>query len=614
MPQPEYSKKLYNFFSFRGLSMQQRLPLFICLLLFCIIAAFTIISYIGVRKAAMNSGTERLTTLTDQLSTMFGQSAPNLLAATHSAAGQTPVVSFMRSGKVQADSAVTTLLQKLRPDSSWVLAELVNSSNEVVFQSCLPGVTINLDRDSVISYLSPGPDSSKIGKLYGLHDSVYYPIIASITDNKRVIGYLIRWRLQRATPKAISQFSQLIGSDAKLIIGNIDGSLWTDLTRPVPAPPVNSHELKNISEYSRAGQDRMIASLRPVPKTPWLVLVEFPRKIVVQSAHSFLKWIIIVGVSLILIGFFSAWLLSRKITQPIKNLTVAASAIASGDFSQKVEINRTDEIGKLGRAFNTMMIQIGNAQNILEKKVQQRTAQLEESNKELEAFSYSVSHDLRAPLRIINGYSEIISTDYSDRLDCEGKRMLGIITENAKKMGNLIDDLLNLSRLGRKEMLYHRVDMNNLVASAIEQQALFKPHVPAINVGILESAYCDSTLIRQVWINLISNAVKYSANRDKPLIEINSFRKENEIIYRIKDNGVGFSMEYADKLFGVFQRLHNMSEFEGTGVGLALVHRIITKHDGRVWAEAEENKGAVFYFSLPDKKEHYIKTSKDQKQ
>lgn len=235
----------------------------------------------------------------------------------------------------------------------------------------------------------------------------------------------------------------------------------------------------------------------------------------------------------------------------------------------------------------------------LEQKVTERTAQLETVNKELEAFSYSVSHDLRAPLRIIDGYTEIIVSDYGSKLDEEGNRLVGVVTSNVRRMGQLIDDLLNLSRQGRKELNFRLINMAELVKSVIAEQDIAKTSQSIIQIGKLEPAYCDSSLIRQVWINLISNAIKYSGGKDNPGIEIDSVKSGNEIIYSIKDNGVGFDMQYADKLFGVFQRLHKTTEFEGTGVGLALVHRIITRHGGRVWAEAAVDKGATFYFSLP---------------
>jgi len=230
------------------------------------------------------------------------------------------------------------------------------------------------------------------------------------------------------------------------------------------------------------------------------------------------------------------------------------------------------------------------------KKLEEELKQL---NKELESFTYSISHDLRAPLRIMNGYAGIIKDEYCDKLDDDAIRMLNNIIKNANRMGQLIDDLLNFSRLGRKELVRHVTDMNTLVQEIINEQLKLEPGEKyKIITGELGKAFCDSSLIRQVWQNLVSNAFKYSRRQAEPVIEINCEMKEKENVYSIKDNGAGFDMSYYDKLFAVFQRLHKVTEYEGTGVGLALVQKIIHKHDGRVWAESEINRGAAFYFSL----------------
>lgn len=235
----------------------------------------------------------------------------------------------------------------------------------------------------------------------------------------------------------------------------------------------------------------------------------------------------------------------------------------------------------------------------LEQKVIERTAQLEAVNKELESFSYSVSHDLRAPLRAIDGYARIIEEDYFKLFDDEGKRLFSVIQYNAKKMGSLIDDLLSFSRLGRKDLNKMKVNMNELVEGAILELEKSVKHNARIKLGELGTAAVDYGLISQVMVNLISNAIKYSSKNPQPQISINADRRVNEVIYSVADNGVGFDMKYAGKLFGVFQRLHSEADFEGTGVGLAIVQRIINKHGGRVWAEAKPNAGATFYFSLP---------------
>jgi PAS domain S-box-containing protein len=237
----------------------------------------------------------------------------------------------------------------------------------------------------------------------------------------------------------------------------------------------------------------------------------------------------------------------------------------------------------------------------LEQRVIERTAQLEVANKELEAFSYSVSHDLRTPLRAIDGFSLILLEDYNDKLDYEGKRLLNVVRNNTTRMSNLIDDILRLSRTGRIEMFYTEIDIEGIIREILEQ---LKPQIEkqstTIKLNSLPRAFCDRILIRQVFENLILNALKFSGKKDAAMIEIGGKIEDQNIMYYIKDNGVGFDMNYVDKLFGVFQRLHRVDEFEGTGIGLAIVKRIITRHGGTVWAEGEIDKGATFYISIPN--------------
>lgn len=228
----------------------------------------------------------------------------------------------------------------------------------------------------------------------------------------------------------------------------------------------------------------------------------------------------------------------------------------------------------------------------LEERVKLRT-------EELEAFSYSVSHDLRAPLRAVNGYARVLEEDYDSVFDLEGKRLLMVIQENAMKMGRLIDDLLSFSRLGKKETVPTFINMDDLFASAWAEINKSAGTRARLIISPLHAIVADKTLIYQVAINLLSNASKYSAKVDNPVIKVESGVESGEVVYSVSDNGVGFDNKYVHKLFGVFQRLHSNEEFEGTGVGLALVKRIINKHGGRVWAKGEENKGATFYFSLP---------------
>ena len=227
--------------------------------------------------------------------------------------------------------------------------------------------------------------------------------------------------------------------------------------------------------------------------------------------------------------------------------------------------------------------------------------ELKKAQEELEAFSYSVSHDLRAPIRAINGYTQILMEDHIDKIDEDGKSMFNAIIKNSNKMGVLIDDLLAFSKLGRKQVSSTNINMTALVNAVIADLSFEKGENPPIfELDELAPSNGDPSLIKQVWINLISNAIKYSKYKSETRIKITSVTKKDKIIYSIKDWGSGFDMAYYDKLFGVFQRLHSQEEFSGTGIGLAIVQKIVNRHYGTVWAESKLDAGAKFYFSLPD--------------
>jgi light-regulated signal transduction histidine kinase (bacteriophytochrome) len=235
----------------------------------------------------------------------------------------------------------------------------------------------------------------------------------------------------------------------------------------------------------------------------------------------------------------------------------------------------------------------------LEQRVVERTAQLEASNKELEAFTYSVSHDLRAPLRHVAGFAKMLVEEYQATLDENAQHYLQRVSEGVQRMGQLVDDLLNLARVGRKELGLQVTGLSSIVQEVIAE---LKPETEGRQVewkiGELPFVECDPALIKQVFQNLLSNALKFTRPRMPAVIEVGQREEDGKNTVFVRDNGVGFSMKYADKLFGVFQRLHRAEDFEGTGVGLATVQRIVAKHGGRIWAEAELDKGATFYFTV----------------
>jgi signal transduction histidine kinase len=319
-------------------------------------------------------------------------------------------------------------------------------------------------------------------------------------------------------------------------------------------------------------------------------------------------WIILlVLVTSVAGAFVLAEVLQWRISAPILALALTAKMVSeSKDYTVRTVVHTRDELGLLAEAFNAMLSQIQerdaalrNLNEELEQRVQERTAELRAANRELEAFSYSVSHDLRAPLRAITGFSRILLEDYAPQLPDEAQHYLKIVDNGGQHMGQLIDDLLTFSRLGRMELRKQPVATADLVRQVLaDLQAEKSGRQVEITLGDLRPCRAEPSLLRQVFVNLLQNALKYSSNREVAHIEVGCRERDGEQVYFVKDNGVGFDMQYAQKLFGVFQRLHRAEEYEGTGVGLAIVQRIVDRHGGRVWAEAALDQGATFYFTL----------------
>ncbi|MCF8104438.1 MAG: HAMP domain-containing protein [Desulfohalobiaceae bacterium] len=293
-------------------------------------------------------------------------------------------------------------------------------------------------------------------------------------------------------------------------------------------------------------------------------------------------------------------------------LSSAEESLRTGE-TQRNTVTMTTTFGKwvhLDCRFSTfrmksdthLLLLLNDITGLKEKEttLKRKTGQLQAANKELEAFAYSVSHDLRAPLRAIDGYTRILEEDYTPVLDDEGRRLLGVVCSEAFRMGQLIDALLSYSRLGRAELQYSEIDVGVLAHSIFYELTTSKDRERIVfQAKNIPRAQGDPSLMRQVWTNLIANAVKYTSKRDQAVITVSGEGIGDEIVYSIRDNGAGYDMQFADKLFGVFQRLHSQKEFEGTGVGLAIVQRAVMRHGGRVWAEGKIENGAAFFFSLP---------------
>jgi light-regulated signal transduction histidine kinase (bacteriophytochrome)/HAMP domain-containing protein len=336
----------------------------------------------------------------------------------------------------------------------------------------------------------------------------------------------------------------------------------------------------------------------------------------------------VVLIAAMLVAFFMSSWMQNIVTRPILAIAqIAREVVEQRDYSRRAAKMSADEVGTLVESFNDMLAEIerrtqeleasnrkleqeaqerGRAEQEilrlnteLEARVRERTTQLETANRELEAFSYSVSHDLRAPLRAIDGFSQALSEDFPEHLPEEARRYLARIRSSAQRMGQLIEDLLNLARVSRGTLARRAVDVSQLARQVVGELQQREPD-RKVEVSVWDGmrAEADSRLLRAALENLVGNAWKFTSKAEKAHIEIGALRDGESMTFFVRDNGAGFNMTYANKLFGAFQRLHSVNEYTGTGIGLATVQRIVHRHGGRIWAEAEVDKGAVFFFTL----------------
>lgn len=601
-------KQEQRYFFFRPISIQYRLPLFICILLTTVVLVFSWFSYLGVKDAAMATGTERLTTLVDKLSVIFKGSVDQFAAATAKVSLDSTVKEYLNSPRSETRLKTLVLFRDfLKKDTTNKGIELLNDKRESVLRAggtrfpVKPGI---LYTDAVASK----QNFSGVGRIIVLNKQMYFPVLVSVVSQSKVLGYIVNWKHLYATQQSIDQFGQLLGSNGKVYFGNDDGVFWTNLIKPVPKPPVSLSQLHKVALYSRMPGEPLLGSARKIANSRWLVLVELSGASFQETADNFLKRVITIGLLLIAAGSLGAWLMSRNITRPLKELGRAASAIADGNYSVFVHVDRQDELGKVAESFNIMSVRVRAAQENLEQQVEQTIKELQsaitdiedqkESDKKKDEFISIASHELKTPLTTIKAFFQLAAKEISP--DSKPFQLVGNASRQLMRMERLIGDLLDVSKINAGKMQYYLEDFNfqDLLTEATGSvQEIYPDHQLVLERNVSATVTADRHRIEQVIVNLLTNAIKYSPGKNKVLIY--SELRGSFLYVSIEDFGIGIAEKHFGELFSRFYRVDFEHRFQGLGLGLFISAEIIKRHGGSIHVQSKQGKGSVFTFQLP---------------
>ena len=443
------------------------------------------------------------------------------------------------------------------------------------------------------------PDSLNVGALRRIGGRIGMPFVVRVTArDSSAVGYLTLWRGLRQGATA-DQLSALIGTDARVYWGNSRGDLWVDLAGKEKVFPTTLPINGEVIQYQRDSVTPVLTAARSIAGTPWAVAVSMPDSAIMAPADTFLSNSIFLGSILVVLSTLAAWGMSRRITTPLSELTAATTAVAAGDHTQTVRSDRTDEIGQLAESFNRMVANVDAAHQTLEGKVRVRTLELQERNEELEAFAHSVSHDLRAPLRAMHGFSQALLEDCKDQLSADGLQYVTRIAAAAHRMDLLTQDLLAYSRVSRTEMPLSAVELGPVVSSAVSQlEADVHARSAHVAVAELPRALAHRPVLEQVIANLVSNGLKFVPKDRKPELRISAEQGNGRVRISVVDNGIGIDPQHHHRIFSVFERLHANDQYPGTGIGLAIVRKGVERMGGHVGVESTLGEGSRFWIEL----------------
>jgi signal transduction histidine kinase len=590
--------------STKGMSIQQKLPLLVSGFLLLVIVLYSWASYATVRAASMDVARQRLLSLTGQIAQIYDQNVKTETKNAHALVNDTAVRRFVESsGRLSTDAAMKILRTGGRNPDLTFRMNILDASGAPILDIPSGPLERHEELAGEIARAAVGPDFAAVGRFRLINDTLVAPIVAAVLDGTRTVGYVVRWRrIASATQAARDQLSTLLGGNAKMYFGNDHGDIWTDLTAATPKPPgQDSFKLGQIREYTRPGGTPVYGTERALTNVPWLVLIEFSRQSVMAPADAFLRRAVFIGMFVLLIGALVVWVVSRSITRPLVDLTEAASALAGGNFSTVVQSTRHDELGELSRAFNTMTQRVHESQAGLETKVRERTEELRDRNGELETYAHSISHDLRAPLRAMHGFSQALLEDCGPQLDDVGKDYAERVVAGARRMDALIQDLLAYSRASRSDMGLASVELDEAVRDALSQvegdvassggSVRVSPGLPVVRAHRV-------ALVQSV-ANLLANGLKFVPKGRKPELKVRAERENGITRLWVEDNGIGIDPSHHERVFGVFERLHQSENYPGTGIGLAIVRKSVERMGGRVGLESTVGEGSRFWIELP---------------
>ncbi len=554
-------------------------------------------------------GAERVSTLADKLSEIFKASVDGFAAKMQVVAGQKSVIDLLKSKEPDTRGQVIELFNNFRKnDTLTQLIALLDSQKRTLVRVGDEKLNLKFEIDSLSERTAGKLSYINVGRFVPYKNAIYFPTLMPVADKSKIIGYIVDWQLLNTPQQAIDQVDQLMGGNGRLYFGNDDGGFWTDLRKPVEKPAVDLSKLQQSTQYTSTSGEPVIGSLRKIPGSKWLMLIELSSASFLKTATVFLQWVVVIGIILVIVGSIGGWVMMRNITVPIKQLSNAATAIAEGDYSASVQVNRDDELGNLAGSFNIMAARVRSTQQGLEQKVKKTSKELqtamsditekEKSERKKDEFISIASHELKTPLTTIKAFFQIAVKEMDPGF--KSFTLIGRAARQLTRMERLIEDLLDVSKINSGKMKYNLEDFDfqQVLKDAIDGvREIYPNHNLVIEGSAPVMFHGDKHRIEQVIINLINNAVKYSPNADKVLISAGL--KEGNIMVTIKDFGIGIPEEHIGELFDRFYRIDVEHHFQGLGLGLFISSEIIKRHGGNISVESEVGKGSAFTFRLP---------------